>query len=332
MMGIPRLNPPLAAVVNMLVLLMALLVITNACQQNQIVIDSEVKTDSMSVVSGDMLAERLNQYQTWLRDSGLPEIFEIKEKPRFYRKKLVLILHSGHLEDAHHRFDSSGQTVLDSLIPFYLKLYSKLVYISGLPIDSVELHIRGYSGYCNPSTVVKIIRVTNGGIRFEQEVISPTFGILCSLNFFAIEKLERKLREGIAEAEKTIAISNAYDVKKSEQLSLSRLRNFFESHYAKKQGEVTFTNVSDDLLTFVVRKLRGEVILQGRFWEKFQVFLTAYPYESEFVKFHLVLDGQYASGLTPPSDQAYSDMEPTYTSSLREYGEKVMVHIRSSLK
>ncbi len=41
----------------------------------------------------------------------------------------------------------------------------------------------------------------------------------------------------------------------------------------------------------------------------------------------MILDGRYGSGLTPPTEFGYADMEPVYTSYLDEYGKSLVLTI-----
>jgi len=55
-------------------------------------------------------------------------------------------------------------------------------------------------------------------------------------------------------------------------------------------------------------------------------------HETDYSKLILVLDGQYASGFNIPSSLSYGDMEPKYSASLLEYGNKMMMQITNELE
>ena len=95
---------------------------------------------------------------------------------------------------------------------------------------------------------------------------------------------------------------------------------------ARGAGGQCITSLSDNWLALTVRHLRGEVIADKQYWERLQVIVAREPVK-QTLTLRLILDGRYGSGLAPPSEMGYVDMEPVYTSYLNEYGKSLVLAI-----
>jgi len=117
----------------------------------------------------------------------------------------------------------------------------------------------------------------------------------------------------------------------NELFETRNIKAYLESHYGEMGGDVRITSFSANVVTAVIRNIRGEVISDRRYWEKLKIFAVRFKQDDK-LHFNFILDGQYAAGLNAPADQSYIDMEPVYTANLLEYGDVLLLALREGVK
>lgn len=102
-------------------------------------------------------------------------------------------------------------------------------------------------------------------------------------------------------------------------------------YYESLGGDVSTISDPPQLYEMRVSGLRG-VVIQGStaYAERLQIVLIVQP-SADGVRTHLMVDGQWASGLGTPSRLDYRDMEPQYSAALSDHLVALASHIEAEL-
>jgi hypothetical protein len=224
--------------------------------------------------------------------------------------------------DTRHLVEVIGE---EAAATIYERLFIKTISLTDKAPSQVEIHLQSLKGgYCDPSVVDTKLTMTGGGIVTTSSVVRGPRGIMCSLDFSYIERYERKTKDAAAKFNKSTMSAPSASV--DTRLTIENIKQYLTSRYASAGGAVTVTALGDNWLALTVGHLRGEVIADKKYWERLQVFVAREP-TKEMLTLRLILDARYGSGLAPPSDLGYIDMEPVYTSYLNEYGKSLVLAI-----
>jgi hypothetical protein len=119
-----------------------------------------------------------------------------------------------------------------------------------------------------------------------------------------------------------------------KKLSLSKVKNICVERFGDPPYKLTFLETDKDLVEFVVKGFRGEIVDNKKFWEKLHVTLiwTERP-EQNATLVRMFLDAQFAGGNAPnPAPTDYRDMEPRYSYQLHRFGKVLLENILGRLK
>lgn len=239
----------------------------------------------------------------------------LKDTIRFHQEEVrpdsyALTLNAGNIETV------LGQERSETL---YRRMLLKLASVSNLPAMTTQLRvvIRD-GGYCDASIVQKTARFDQAGVTLKPELLRGRNGIMCSLDFDAVVQYQEATKAAGSAAER--ALMSPVDPSLSGEWSIDRLHILLAKKYEDRGAKVTLTAKTESWLSLVVRGLKREVIPTQAYWERLQVFIFLEKLANA-ARVRLVLDGKYGPGLSQPSELAYVDMEPTYTSQLNEYGK-----------
>jgi hypothetical protein len=142
------------------------------------------------------------------------------------------------------------------------------------------------------------------------------------LDFEYIRKYEKDTENAINLFKKQTPSAPTVDADRA--VTIEEIKRYLSLRYTEKGGTVTVTSIGENWIGLTVRHVRGEVIGDKKYWERLQIMVALEPTRT-MLRIRLILDGRYGSGLAPPSDQGYIDMEPIYTSYLDEYGKSLVL-------
>ncbi len=252
-------------------------------------------------------------FVAWRDAVGLTDTFRVVSE-QSTSTKYQLTLDAGHLEEV------IGQQAANEI---YRQLIIKVISFGELSPAQVELHVLSLEGgFCDPSGMDNNVKMTDGNILIDRKLYRKPRGIRCMLNFEYIRKYTNHTKDVVGRFKRNTSSTPTVDTDRA--ITTERIKQYLSERYTKKGATVTVTSVSANWLGLTVRRLRSEVIGDKKYWERLQVMVVLEPTKTT-LRIHLILDGRYGSGLAPPSEEGYSDMEPAYTSYLDEYGKSLVL-------
>jgi hypothetical protein len=106
---------------------------------------------------------------------------------------------------------------------------------------------------------------------------------------------------------------------------------FMDEEYERIGATVKNLDSDSQYAEVIIEGIRGEVVEHQNYWERLQAtFFIAEKRNTYEVR--LLLDGQYAAGISQPPLSAYIDMEPSYATDLEVYAELVLTRLKNHLK
>jgi hypothetical protein len=253
----------------------------------------------------------------WRDSVGLSDVFSVVSEDTSNTGRYKLVLKAYYLENSFRR---ESQAIAYEI---YRDVFVKVAAITGLPPDKVELGVLAADGYCDPPIILNTITMPQDKILVTPTEYSPGGGALCELNFEYISKKEAATKKAVGQLPQRLMSKSRVA---TTPLTTEKVKQYLSERYTAKGGAVTVTSISKNWLAATVRHLRHEVISDKNYWERLQIVIVL-DHEDTVLRTRLVLDGRYASGLAAPSDLAYGDMEPVYTSYLDEYGQTLVLAV-----
>lgn len=250
-------------------------------------------------------------FLAWKDELGLKEVLRF-DADDATGDGLVVTLRGGNIENA------IGAEAAQAL---YRRLFFKLAALSSVPPSRTTLRVDAQVGYCGAPVDRITIGLADKDVSFSRNRISPGGGVACMLDFEAIRRHEAELTSAVGTARAGLGASPS--IQGDQLLTSNAVESLLTKHYAARGAQITVTGRAQGWLTLVVRRLQGEVLTGKTYWERLQLFIFLDQIQGA-TRVRLIVDGKYASGLAPPDDLAYTDMEPTYASSLSEYGRALV--------
>lgn len=107
---------------------------------------------------------------------------------------------------------------------------------------------------------------------------------------------------------------------KNRVFYISKTVTFIKQWFESKGGKVDVLEEKEHNFSIIVNQLKSQIINSEKYWEQLEIKAIAYDLPNGEIKFHLLVDGRYASGLSnSPSSEAYRDIEPKYSKELDNF-------------
>jgi hypothetical protein len=207
----------------------------------------------------------------------------------------------------------------------YERLYLKLLSMSDVRPLGVTLKILAdQGGWCGPGATETVLALDAAGVSRRSKVVRQGGRILCSLDFEWIQQQKSRI---LAEYQHmNSATAPPFSIESERRATAGMLKEWLHNRYANVGADVTVTGENDTWLSLLVTKMQGEIIRPARYWERLQLFVFVEHIETA-TRIRLIVDAKYGAGLNQPDEQGYTDMEPTYTSSLLTYGKQLLLQL-----
>jgi|GEM_PF-6000935 len=250
-------------------------------------------------------------FHEFLKESGLLSFYEF----RGYKNNGELEL---FFKPRHFRLHSESESIL---LDSFVKLLFKYSNISHIPLEKASISIsdRNMNNYN--------VKFKSGQIEISSFNVSECL-VSCIVSTVEI-KDERLFNEYIHIVNNTIALPGHEEIPQP-YLKMSNLIAVIDNYY-KDKGNLEIFKQDSTYAQFTVSKLTNEIIKGENLWEKIQGIIIV-NFQESVLKIHLILDGQYASGLGTPKAYDYYDMEPKYTTCLQRYTDLVLNMMKTSLE
>lgn len=263
----------------------------------------------------DAVKQKMPQFETWLRDSGLSEAIEVvrpRRAPHPTQDTIPII----HLETRWTRPTKSRDQAVAEFATFastFLrasghsvqhKLLFKFAQICGIPLQLAAAHINvvdmDVAAYIasdgKPQTDVSGLRLARVTATIPAEPPSATLSGGTAPDGF-------------------------------------RVMIVLEQHFSTRSGRFARGPVYPGIVPFRVDNLRGAVVSDSRLWEKLEGTLVMIP-DGDKILLYLQMGGQYAAagfGNAPPSADAFLDLEPRYAKQLADYTSELLQELQERL-
>ncbi|GLH81585.1 hypothetical protein SSBR45G_64940 [Bradyrhizobium sp. SSBR45G] len=135
----------------------------------------------------------------------------------------------------------------------------------------------------------------------------------------------------MARANVTIPAEPPSAIWRGNQLPNSdKIMDFLDQRFAARKARFVRDPVFPGIVPFRVDRLRGEIVTDSKMWEKIEGTLFMNQ-EGDRILLFLEIGGQYAAaglGDTPPSSDAFRDLEPRYAKQLAEYSTLLLQELQ----
>ena len=276
---------------------------------------SSIATGGQHNEAGPASSLPLSRLASWLAGAGLSDVIDIDAEHSVASGHISVQIQANYLELLEDP---------DSASNLYLKIYSKLLDFTASPPERVALHVTGLGNdWCRTTVIHTDIAMVAGKSLLERHETQPP-DAYCSLNFENVNQIAHETRTAVKDAHQKVFMPASVSAPRG--MTSEKIKQYLSTRFSQKHASVVVTSVSPNWVALTVGNLRSEVIPDAKYWERLQIMVVL-DREQDILRTRLILDGQYASGLRPPSDQGYIDMEPAYTSYLLKYGQAMVLAI-----
>lgn len=242
-------------------------------------------------------SEAFAAFESWRNAEKLGEKFEFVEERRTASGKTIVLL-----RDKLSLYVSDAASHL-----MHLQAFRTIGQGLGPKGAALELQIISRRGLCDLGHYLHRISVRDEHVAYDT-VDRKGPKIMCSLDFEYIDTQEKAAQAHVPKSAAAIRVSSDH---------INKVRRYLTQYYERRGAKVFLTTAKPSLLSLTVSQIKGEVIPTSRAWERLQIVISP---PSPGRPGLLVLDGRLGSGLAPPGEFGYRDMEPTYSSQLLNYG------------